>query len=899
MSQYTNHLFSLLIVTFLVIGTQVQASHVPMEKAKEIARVTYAMKSNLAIRSSQEVQVVEEYTQMTEDVPAYYIFNMAPKGFVVVSAESNYNAVLAFSDESQFMINDPSTNWAAMATLGEHERRIAYNRAHDIKPTPSIAREWETLNHSTVNEYIGKSNPEGVVVPPLTTTIWDQGEFYNGFTPRDADPTSIAGGAYCGCAPIAMAQLIKYHNYPASGHGSNAYVDPVYGDISADFCRPYNWDNMPDSLTAPNNDVAEFIYHVGAATNSEFSITYTATFISFMRDALVEFFNYDEAADWFFDFNNDFARVAINDLNQGRPLMLSGEAYNGNVFAGAHTWVADGYGFFLEPIGDQPDEYFHFNWGWGGDNNGWFLDTQNAAWNPIPGTFGNDQITFWWQRYVIHNIFPAENNCGAPKTLYTSQITPRSVYLNTDYVTEYTNVYNFRIREVGTTEWRETNPSSNYYGFVPGLEADTEYEYQVRKQCCSGDWSDYGELLSFRSAPAVMANPCSSLRESSLSATTITENSATINTSRPYGTVNNQFRYRFVGSFLWTFSTVNTGHARFLNNLEPGTEYEYQVRHACSDTEWSEFGSSSFFSTEGGVGNCELGTDVDLFTSSTTETYSYIYTSQPLGRTDNEFRYRPTGSNDWTLTDVSSLYYRFISNLEPATEYEFQVRHNCGPSQWSEWSFSHTFNTAGGAVCDDIDGGRLYFNSVTASNAYIYTPQPFGQVANEFRYKSTTSSDWIQSDVSILYYRYLSNLSAGTEYEFQVRHECTVGSFTDWSVSQRFTTNPGVGGGGISQRAVLLPPKESPAFSDDLLLVNSMSIYPNPSDVNLNIEFGFPIVSQAQGNILDFSGRVLEQFSVAEDSQTMRLDVSELSAGVYLLSVNSINQTMIQKVIIH
>ena len=133
----------------------------------------------------------------------------------------------------------------------------------------------------------------------------------------------------------------------------------------------------------------------------------------------MEFFNYDEAADWFFDFDNEFARVAINDLNQGRPLMLSGEAYNGNVFAGAHTWVADGYGFFLEPIGDQPDEYFHFNWGWGGDNNGWFLDTQNAAWNPIPGTFGTEQITFWWQRYVIHNIFPAENNCGAPKTLYT------------------------------------------------------------------------------------------------------------------------------------------------------------------------------------------------------------------------------------------------------------------------------------------------------------------------------------------------------------------------------------------------------------------------------------------------------------------------------------------------
>ena len=902
MSQYNkiSRVVSFLFAV-LFVSSPMMASHVPMNKAKEIARIAYAMKSNVVVRSANQIQVVEEYTQMTGDEASYYIFNMAPRGFVVVSAEEDYNAILAFSDEGQFNF-DESIAWPAMSTLGSHERRIAYNRENDVKPTPSIAREWETLNASSVAQYVGKSNPDGVVVPPLTTTSWGQGEFYNEFTPRDADPDAIAGGAYCGCAPIAMAQLIKYHNYPAQGHGFNSYEDPVYGDIAVDFCRPYNWSNMPDSLTAPNQDVAEFIYHVGAATNSEFSITYTSTFISFMRDALVNFFNYDEAAEWFFDGDADqFANVAINDLNQGRPLMLSGEAWVGDVFAGAHTWVTDGYGFFLDPVGDQPDEYFHFNWGWSGDNNGWFLDTNNAAWDPIPGTFGTRPITFWHRRYVIHNIFPAQNNCGAPKSLYTSQVTPRSVFFNTDYVTEYDQPYTFRYRQVGTTDWIETNPTNNYYSRATGLEPDTEYEYQVRKQCCSGAWSDYGPSETFRTEAVQLTNPCLTLVQSSLTTNSVTEESAYLNTSRPYGAINNQFRYRFVGSFFWSFSTVSVDYFRFIDNLEPGTEYEFQVRHACSNTTWSEFSNSSFFRTQGNVNSCSEEFEINLFTSSTTETQSYIYTTQPYGRVDNEFRYRATDATDWELTEASTSYYRYLTGLEEGTEYEFQVRHNCGGSDFSDWSFSHTLTTLGGAAvdCEEILGDRLYFSSVSESNAYIYTPQPYGQVANEFRYRADGVSDWTTSSVSTLYYRFLSELTASTRYEFQVRHECQIGSWTDWSVSQSFTTTPGFGGGAISSRSVVLPPRESAEFSEDLLQSNSMSVFPNPTDADMNIELAFPLVSSAQGSIIDLSGRAVQQFTVAADNQVIRLDVSDLTAGIYLLAINSDNQQMIQKVIIH
>lgn len=457
MSHFNKSNIILISALLGLMSVNLSASQVPMEKAKEIARTAFALKANTNVKRAQDIQVAETFTQTTEEDVAYYIFNMKPQGFVVVSAEDDYNAILAFSDEGSFNWEDKQSSWPAMSTLGKHERRIAYHRANNIKPTPSISKEWEVLETYNMAQAFGRNDPEGMVIAPLTTTKWNQGEYYNAFTPRDADPESIAGGTYCGCAPMAMAQVLKYHNYPDIGNGVISYDDPQYGNIEVDFCRDYDWSNMPDSLTGPNDDVAEFIYHVGASTQSEFSITYTSTFTSHMRDALVEYWNYDESVNFFYDANGEFARVAIEDLNQGRPVMLTGEAYTNGVFEGAHAWVADGYGYFLNPTGDQPDEYFHFNWGWGGDNNGWFLDTE-GSWDPIPNTFGTRFITYWYERYVIHNIFPAENKCGAPKSLYTSQITKNSVYLNTDYITEYDQIFSFRYREVGTTVWDRVKP---------------------------------------------------------------------------------------------------------------------------------------------------------------------------------------------------------------------------------------------------------------------------------------------------------------------------------------------------------------------------------------------------------------------------------------------------------
>ena len=93
-----------------------------------------------------------------------------------------------------------------------------------------------------------------------------------------------------------------------------------------------------------------------------------------------------------------------------------------------------------------------------------------------------------------------------------------------------------------------------------------------------------------------------------------------------------------------------------------------------------------------------------------------------------------------------------------------------------------------GTNCQTIEASDLTTSSITDTYAYIYTPQPFGAVNNQFRYRIVGTETWTETEISVVYYNFLSNLASGTTYEFQVRHECTVGDWSNYSSSAEFTT---------------------------------------------------------------------------------------------------------------
>jgi len=920
---------------FLLIGTNnLFAKEIPITAAERLVSTVIQRNAGPALKNARNISITERFTKRVDGKANFHVFNLSPTGFVIIAGDDRYNAVLAFSDESNINLNSDEEFIGLWGTLSFHEERIQYIRANNLSATIAVQNEWKTLRSRDVSA----SRNDGIVVAPLTTTKWNQGTYYNSECPANAETaeTGPDGRTYCGCGPIAMAQLIKFHNSPVTGNGSNSYDDPIYGRQTADFCSTdYNWSNMPDELTAANADVAKLIYHMGVSTYTYYSTDYTETYISYMRDAFVNNFGFDQSANWFYDGNGDFTWVARNDLDRGRPLLLSGVSK----FGGAHTWVADGYGYFDASGGAGEAEYFHFNWGWGGDNNGWFLDT-DESWFPRGDEPNNVEITYYFDRYVVQNLFPAKDGCQAPERFYANGAENDGVYLNVYYASGKQDI-SFRYRKLGTTAWTESPATGNFFYRASGLELASEYEFQARRKCCPTDWSPYSDTQTFATAGFV---PCTALPTSGLSADAISEQNAYVYTVQPNGSVTNRFRYRPVGTQEWLFTDDATTHFRYLSNLLAGMEYEVQASQQCSSGGFAEYSGSYTFTTTGEAtdgGGTDNGGDSgetptnpdcaavdgnDLTTSSITDTYSYVYTPQPLGAINNQFRYRPVGTTDWMTSDISTSYYRFLADLATGTTYEFQVRQECTTDSWSTYSTSSQLTTTGEAAtdtgdgdntdnggngdndggnegggdngdtttdsdCENIDINQMFTSSVGNHNAYIYTPQPFGAVNNEFRYRPVGVMTWAVTDRSTLYYRYLSDLSPGTDYEFQVRHECATDSWSTFSESANFTTTGNSANSKMNNALptpltlVELQQVNPKAYTTAKLAQNTLTVFPNPARSLVNFSLDMPLQKGAQVQVFDRMGRVLKTIKVSDETEILSIAVNDLLSGVYLMQV--------------
>jgi len=95
------------------------------------------------------------------------------------------------------------------------------------------------------------------------------------------------------------------------------------------------------------------------------------------------------------------------------------------------------------------------------------------------------------------------------------------------------------------------------------------------------------------------SSTCSTESANALTTSSITETNAYIYTSRPHGTVSNQFRYRINGTSAWEETGINSNHYRLLSTLASGTTYEFQVRHNCGSNDWSAYSDSAMFTTNG------------------------------------------------------------------------------------------------------------------------------------------------------------------------------------------------------------------------------------------------------------------------------------------------------------
>ncbi len=321
--------------------------------------------------------------------PIYYVFNINPKGYVIVSGFKNTIPVPAYSLNSTYSdTHQPPqfTSW-----VKQYYDQINYAQTNKIEPLPETISEWNRLLTDDPSKLLNlKFEKE---VSPMLISTWDQGQFYNQMCP--ADPAGPAGHCLTGCVATAMGQLCYYFRWPLTGTGSYTYQHPVYGIITANFGdTEYRWNEMTNSVQEQNEAVAELLFHLGVSVDMDYGPAGSGMWNHKAAYSLRTYFNYSPETQYLYrdSTNLDWDSVIVAHLDQKIPMYYAGWSVP-NI--NGHAFLVDGY---------QTETYFHFNWGWGGSYDGYFyLD------NLVPG--GNN---FNLAQELVINCYPDTINYSYP-----------------------------------------------------------------------------------------------------------------------------------------------------------------------------------------------------------------------------------------------------------------------------------------------------------------------------------------------------------------------------------------------------------------------------------------------------------------------------------------------------
>ena len=415
--------FLLLTVSLLLTATTLFAARVSQEDAALVAKnFMSASTTQPGVKKVTAAKMVlKKAASATEN--QYYVYeNASGEGWVMVAADDAITPILAYSKTGKFRTDDQPIN--VRKWLGKYDNFIKKVEADGFVATEEAQNQWKKFRKGLPDDPAGT-----VVIGPLVQTQWDQDEPYNNLCPGTGTSGQGSTKAYTGCVATAMAQVMKYWNWPVKGTGSHSYTplnpntggsQTKYGTQSANFGNTtYDWDNMLNKYTSSATStqktaVATLMYHCGVATEMMYgdyewggSGTYTTNYGSWTesdnaQNALYNYFGYKQATGYmrdgytyegtkYYDSWTDAAWTAMvkEELDKSHPIM-----YGGAGDEGGHSFICDGY---------DTQNYFHFNWGWSGSNDGWYkLD------NLVPGSggAGGGSYSFSEDQDVIIGIIP-------------------------------------------------------------------------------------------------------------------------------------------------------------------------------------------------------------------------------------------------------------------------------------------------------------------------------------------------------------------------------------------------------------------------------------------------------------------------------------------------------------
>lgn len=366
-----------LLLALAFVFTNASAQVITAEQAKTIANSLFSvgMQKSAARNVASQAQTTTHDSntilgENADEAPTFYIVSNPDGGFVVVSGEQIDNPVIGYSFEGEFTADSELPVGFVDYLNGVSEQVRILREQKASQPQKTSARGVDAPNSEYDFSVMGEKKVE------LNTAPWGQREPFNKLCPS---------GAITGCVPTAFAILCKYHRWPEAGTGTVVHK-LLTENNSIELGHTYYYDNMRDDnystyTTEQADAVATLMRDLGYAYSVEWGTAGTTATESAIP--LMNHFGYtnptpdpkalqgtNRVSKRDLTDNDDIWKGYIKgSLDDNCPIPYSAAAYSydekDDVWKsnGRHIFILDGY---------TDNDYFHFNWGWYGDLNGWF-----------------------------------------------------------------------------------------------------------------------------------------------------------------------------------------------------------------------------------------------------------------------------------------------------------------------------------------------------------------------------------------------------------------------------------------------------------------------------------------------------------------------------------------------
>lgn len=401
-----------------------------LSPAEALQRAGQDQLTPLSVKTVASPQLVMDVKAAKTNIPAVYVFDTKP-GYLILSANDCAAPVLGYSDRGTI---DPQSLPPAMKYwLDSYASQIA----------------WAEQNGVTYNAKSASRATDMEAIAPLVKTTWNQSAPYNDKCPEFNGERSVTG-----CVATALAQEMYYHQWPATAQGGKVSYESEYSSeyttqISLNFDNvTFDWNDMLLNYTSDNytttqaDAVAELMYACGVAVEMDYSPVESGASTLYIAPALYKYFGYSDAAIMpfrTFYTSDEWNQMVYDQLAQNLPVL-----YGGDSTEGGHQFVCDGY---------QGDGYFHFNWGWAGQSDGYYL---LSALDPESQGIGGSTSGYNYNQSICINV-------AKPGVITGPQYL---IYCSGDFLTEglYENM-----EEEGSSQTVQlgqtlTIMSSNYFG---------------------------------------------------------------------------------------------------------------------------------------------------------------------------------------------------------------------------------------------------------------------------------------------------------------------------------------------------------------------------------------------------------------------------------------------------